>query len=234
MWLLTNISQPNEREGTRKMAKRASLIVCAVGLGLAFAHTASAVEALDWQDLAPPWDETQNPLTQLSNEQQDDVYAIFYGPNYGDPSGKKNVDEQKAYDDLAASGVDPAALFAKIEKLSKEADTHDRTLVSELDGRVIKLPGYVLPIEFEGTLVRSFLLVPYVGACIHVPPPPPNQIVHVHLKQGFENKELFAPVWVTGRISAGMDKASLTLVDGSTDVNFGYALQATKVEPYEE
>ena len=42
--------------------------------------------------------------------------------------------------------------------------------------------------------------MPYVGACIHVPPPPPNQIVHVQLKQGFESKELYAPVWVTGRI----------------------------------
>ena len=216
------------------MFRRAIPIVLAIGLSLTFSHTAGAVETLDWEDLAPPWDETQNPLTQLNSEQQDDVYTIFYGPNYGDPSGKKNADEQKAYDDLAASGVDPAAFFAKIDKLSKEADTRDRTLVSKLDGHVIKLPGYVLPLDFEGTLVRSFLLVPYVGACIHVPPPPPNQIVHVQLKQGFESKELYAPVWVTGRISAGMAKTSLSLVDGSTDVNFGYALQATKVEPYEE
>ena len=216
------------------MFRRAILIVFAVGLSLTFAHTAGAVETLNWEDLAPPWDETQNPLTQLSNEQQDDVFTIFYGPHYRDPSGKMNALEQKAYDDLAASGVDPAALLAKIEKLSKEADIRNRTLVSELDGHVIKLPGYVLPLDFEGTLVKSFLLVPYVGACIHVPPPPPNQIVHVQLKQGFESNELYAPVWVTGRISAGMDKTSLSLVDGSTDVNFGYALQATKVEPYEE
>ena len=216
------------------MFRRAILIVFAVGLSLTFAHTAGAVETISWENLAPPWDETQNPLTQLSSEQQDDVYTIFYGPHYRDPSKKMNALEQKAYDDLAASGVDPAALLEKIEKLSEEADIRNRTLVSELDGHVIKLPGYVLPLDFEGTLVRSFLLVPYVGACIHVPPPPPNQIVHVQLKQGFESKELFAPVWVTGRISAGMDKTSLTLVDGSTDVNFGYALQATKVEPYEE
>jgi hypothetical protein len=216
------------------MLRRAILIVFAVGLSLTFAHTAGAVETISWEDLAPPWDEPQSPLEQLSQEQQDNVYTIFYGPNYGDPSGKKNAEEQKAYDDLAASGVDPAALFEKIEKVSEEADIRNKTLVSELDGHVIKLPGYVLPLDFEGTLVRSFLLVPYVGACIHVPPPPPNQIVHVQLKQGFESKELFAPVWVTGRINAGMNKTSLTLVDGSTDVNFGYALEATNVEPYEE
>jgi hypothetical protein len=216
------------------MFGRAILIVFAIGLGLTFAHTAGAAETLSWENLAPPWDEKQNPLTQLSSEQQDDVYTIFYGPHYGDPSGKMNANEQKAYDDLAASGVDPAALLEKIKRLSEEADIRNRTLVSELDGRVIRLAGYVLPLDFKGTLVRSFLLVPYIGACIHVPPPPPNQIVHVQLKQGFESKELFAPVWVTGRISAGMDRTSLTWVDGSTDVNFGYALHATKVEPYEE
>jgi hypothetical protein len=216
------------------MVSRAISIILAVGLSVTCAHGAGAVKTLKWEDLAPPWDDTQNPLTRLNNEQQDDVYTIFYGPHYGDPGGKRNAEEQKAYDDLAASGVDPVALFAEIKKLSEEADRRDKTLVSKLDGQVVKLPGYILPLDLEGTMVRSFLLVPYVGACIHVPPPPPNQIVHVQLKQGFENKELFAPVWVTGRISTGMDKTSLSLVDGSTDVNFGYALQATKIEPYEE
>ena len=175
------------------MFRRAILIVLAVGLSLTFAHTAGAVETLSWEDLAPPWDETQNPLTQLSSEQQDDVFTIFYGPHYRDPSEKMSALEQKAYDDLAASGVDPAALLEKIERLSEEAEIRNRTLVSKLDGHVIKLPGYVLPLDFEGTLVRSFLLVPYVGACIHVPPPPPNQIVHVQLKSRFREQGTVCP-----------------------------------------
>ena len=48
-----------------------------------------------------------------------------------------------------------------------------------LNGAQVRIPGYVLPLEFEGTRVREFLLVPYVGACIHVPAPPPNQMVFV-------------------------------------------------------
>lgn len=216
------------------MFSRAVLIVFAIAVSMTFVSAGHAVETLSWKDLAPPWDDTRNPLTRLSEQQTNDLYTIVFGPNYGDPNGKKNADEQKAYDSLKASGIDPAAMLAKIEKLREEADIRDKTLVSELDGRVIKLPGYVLPLDFDGTSVKSFLLVPYVGACIHVPPPPPNQIVHVQLKQGFESKGLFAPVWVTGRITAGMDKTSVTLVDGSSDVNFGYALQAAKVEPYEE
>ena len=216
------------------MFDRRILTAFAIALCMTIADAAYAVKILDWEDLAPPWDETRNPLTQLSNEQQDDVYTIFYGPHYGDPSGKLNAEEQKAYDNLAASGVDPVGLLAKIEKLSKEADIRNRTLVSELDGHIIKLPGYVLPLDFDGILVKSFLLVPYVGACIHVPPPPPNQIVHVEAEKRFVSEKLFAPVWVTGQIRVGMDKKSLYLVDGSTDVNFGYSLQATNVEPYQE
>jgi uncharacterized protein len=213
---------------------RALLLAFAVGLSLTFAHTAAAVETLKWEDLAPPWDESQNPINQLSNEQLNNVYTIVWGPHYGDPSGKLDADEQQAYADLRSSGIDPVALLAKIEELRDKADIHDKTLVPGLDGRVIKLPGYVLPLDFDGTLVKSFLLVPYVGACIHVPPPPPNQIIYVQLKKGFESKELFDPVWVTGRISTGMNKTSLTWVDGSANVDFGYALQATTVEPYEE
>ena len=59
------------------MVRYAVLIVVAVGLSLTFAQSAGAVETLKWEDLAPPWDETQNPLTQLSSDQQDDVYTIF-------------------------------------------------------------------------------------------------------------------------------------------------------------
>ena len=220
--------------GKLGLFERAILLVFAIGLHPTFAHAADAAETLAWEDLAPPWDDSQNPMNQLTSDQKDDVYTIVWGPHYGDPKAKLNADEQKAYDNFRASGVDPVALLAKIEELRNKAEINDKTLMPGLDGRVVKLPGYVLPLDFDGTLVKSFLLVPYVGACIHVPPPPPNQIVFVQPKDGFKSPELFAPVWVTGRISTGMNKTSLTLVDGSSDVNFGYALQATTVEPYEE
>ena len=48
------------------------------------------------------------------------------------------------------------------------------------------MPGYLLPLEFSGKLVSEFLLVPWVGACIHTPPPPPNQIVHVKTDKPIE------------------------------------------------
>jgi len=74
--------------------------------------------------------------------------------------------------------------------------------VKELDGQFVKLPGYIVPLESDsGGLLNEFLLVPYYGACIHVPPPPPNQIVYVKLKKPFNLKSMADPYWVTGTIS---------------------------------
>src|SRR5436189_229632 len=82
--------------------------------------------------------------------------------------------------------------------------------------------------------VSEFLLVPWVGACIHTPPPPPNQIVHVKPAKPVEMGGMFAPVWVTGQMTTGAIKKSLSLVDGSADIEVGYSLRASRVEPYKE
>ncbi len=70
----------------------------------------------------------------------------------------------------------------------------------ELDGQAIRIPGFVVPLDSEGELVKEFLLVPYFGACLHYPPPPPNQIVYVRYKQGLQLEDLWQPVWVEGII----------------------------------
>ena len=74
--------------------------------------------------------------------------------------------------------------------------------VKELDGKYVKLPGYIVPLESdEGGLLDEFLLVPYYGACIHVPPPPPNQVVYVRLKKPFFLKSMEEPFWITGTMT---------------------------------
>lgn len=214
------------------MFDRSLSFLFAVALSLALTASASAVETLKWEDLAPAWDDSKNPVLELTDAQQDEMYTILWGPNFDDPDGKMNDEERAAREKLKASGVDPDAIITQIKKRHEAARIRDRTLVPELEGRDVKLPGYVLPLEFSGTLVKTFLLVPYVGACIHVPPPPVNQIVHVRVSEAFESDGLFAPVWVTGRMSTGKTTHDLTLVDGTSKVNVGYALQARKIEPY--
>ena len=66
-----------------------------------------------------------------------------------------------------------------------------------LEDKEVKLPGYVIPLEYYGREINTFLLVPYIGACIHVPPPPPNQIVYVDSKKPWDAIEWWEPVYLS-------------------------------------
>jgi hypothetical protein len=109
-----------------------------------------------------------------------------------------------------------------------------RAVNPQLDGQVVRIAGYLLPLEFSGKSIREFLLVPWVGACIHTPPPPANQIVHVTLEQAFEHDGLFKPVVVTGRMSARENRKSVFVVDGTSDVEVSYLLRGTQVSAHGE
>ena len=78
-------------------------------------------------------------------------------------------------------------------------DLPNAPVVPALDGQLIRLPGYIVPLEVsEDGRTTDFLLVPYFGACIHVPPPPSNQIVHFTSKEGVKLDELYQPYWIVG------------------------------------
>jgi len=89
-------------------------------------------------------------------------------------------------------------------------------VVTELDGQRVRIGGYVVPLDFDATDITEFLLVPFVGACIHVPPPPANQIIYVKAVNGFKISEVFDPVYVTGKMQAksavtGLAEAGYTI-----------------------
>lgn len=148
---------------------------------------------------------------------------------------------QLEWDDLMPADWDP---FAKLRELTEggralddspaaveamreyTAASRQAPVVAALDGQRVRLPGFVVPLDFEGTEVAEFLLVPYFGACIHVPPPPANQIVYVTLASAYKLKELFDPVWVTGTISTRAKQNDVG--------DAGYTLEATRIEPYVE
>lgn len=96
-------------------------------------------------------------------------------------------------------------------------------VVTELNGKHVQIGGYVVPLDFEATSVKEFLLVPFVGACIHVPPPPSNQIIYVKSAEGFEITGAFDPVTVTGTLKTE------TAFTGLADA--GYSIEAQQVEP---
>ncbi|MDO9622601.1 MAG: DUF3299 domain-containing protein [Pseudomonas sp.] len=99
-------------------------------------------------------------------------------------------------------------------------------VVKELDGQAVKLPGYIVPLDVtEEGRVTEFLLVPYFGACIHVPPPPSNQIVHVTTELGVLLDALYQPFWIEGAMK--VEQSSSELAEA------GYQMQADKIYAYE-
>lgn len=85
------------------------------------------------------------------------------------------------------------------EKLNELFET-DVPVVEELNEKNVKIPGFIIPIEFDDASVTEFLLVPYMGACIHAPSPPLNQMVYVILNEPMSSGNLWDPVWVSGKM----------------------------------
>jgi hypothetical protein len=188
-----------------------------------------------WADLVPKSAAFDNPFLKLTQEQLarvSEVAAIRDRRERGDKHlSRAEIESEPALvRKLEQAGVDVDGLLAK----RKEIIERGRTVNPLLNGQVVRMPGYLLPLEFSGKQVSEFLLVPWVGACIHTPPPPPNQIVHVKPEKPVEMSGMFAPVWVTGQLTTGAIRKSLSLVDGSADIDVGYSLHATRVEPYKQ
>jgi hypothetical protein len=97
-------------------------------------------------------------------------------------------------------------------------------VVAELDGEVVRLAGFIVPLEFDGHLVKEFLLAPYAGACIHVPPPPANQLVYVVASKGFRLDSLTDAVVVTGTMKVAAIATELAPA--------GYTVVASRVDAY--
>ena len=176
----------------------AARVVRSVALVIALAAAGPAVAAPgDARDLE--WEDLMpegwDPLAELDALLGDDVQALS-------DNSVRAIDLFNAYREAVRSAP----------------------VVGELDGQQVRLPGFMVPLDFEGTEISEFLLVPYFGACIHVPPPPPNQIVYVTSHPGYPLKNIFDAVWVTGVIST---QAHLNEVGDA-----GYTMQATIVEPF--
>ena len=98
--------------------------------------------------------------------------------------------------------------------------------VKELNGKTVRLPGYTVPFEYGAKAeVAEFLMVPYFGACIHAPPPPPNQTVFVSTDEPILLKDLAQAVWVEGILTTETQESELA--------DAAYTLKLTHIEKYE-
>ncbi|HEY4316645.1 MAG TPA: DUF3299 domain-containing protein [Herbaspirillum sp.] len=121
------------------------------------------------------------------------------------------------------SDDDPRANDA-LEKAKKYWST--APMNPKIDNVAVKIPGFVVSLEREGDALTEFLVVPYYGGCIHVPPPPANQIIHVHSNKPIEGIRTMDAVWISGTIKVGTTETMMGVA--------GYNMLAQNVELYKD
>jgi hypothetical protein len=188
-------------------------------------------ETIEWFDLVSPL-EFSDPFQEL------DINQLSALRRYVQIKEVERELEQLERNEIVAklneSGIeDIEALLEKREEIALLRKRKATEANPVLDGKSARLAGYMLPLEFDGQQVSEFLLVPTVGACIHIPPPPPNQIVHVKLEQSVPFDGLFKPVWLSGDLEIKPSTQELFLMDGSAPIDMGYAMTNAQISDYE-
>ncbi len=138
-----------------------------------FSLAANDVKTIEWTDLMP--EEDLKLLQQMPEVQHDYSQPSPFDDNY--------------------QGDDPAA--AQWQQILTSAK-----VVEKYNNTKVRVPGFVVPLEFDAEQnVTSFFLVPYFGACIHVPPPPPNQMIFVSGAKNLKADMIYSPFWISGTLT---------------------------------
>ena len=168
----------------------------------AFSNSALGEPAqITWEDLSP----TKGQEFKINLGDNADIIGIPDISEFG--GSKERLDN--FLDDMA---------------FMKEMQSKGGFINTSLNNKKIKIAGYIAPIAFDGDNVIEFLLVPYRGACIHVPPPPANQIIYVKSANGLKADEIWSPKWITGVLTA--NSISTIVAD------VGYSIKEALVSPY--
>ena len=151
------------------------------------------------------------PIEWIDLMPEDDLNALLNPPEYIAEIEEGTEDDQidsQIRQTLAASSE----------------DRYQQALVStsvrkEMNGKAIRIPGFIVPVEFnDEQIVTQFFLVPFFGACIHMPPPPPNQIIFVSSTSGLKLQSLFEPFWISGKLSVSLTENELATSAYSMDM----------------
>lgn len=154
--------------------------------------------------------------------------------------GKAAAYREISWDDLIPADWNPERFLAELdldtledndprasEAMRRMREEWDRApVVERLSGARVRIPGFVVALEGDGGAIREFLLVPYFGACVHVPPPPANQLIHVLPAKPLPADWNMMPVWVNGVMAIGRVDSEMGRA--------GYQLRAVAVEEYKE
>lgn len=180
------------------------------------AATEGAFETLQWEDLMP----------EGEDERLEKLYTDFYEEQENRYREQMTLTEAAKVQAEAEATGDIMSLITEGSAQDTMEQIGTYNVVADLDGAKVRLPGYVVPLDFNAASeYTEFLLVPYFGACLHTPPPPPNQIVFISSKTPTKIADIYEPVWVEGTMKTGKF--------GSDLGNSAYELSLASLEPYD-
>jgi len=148
---------------------------------------------------------------------ENDLNALLNPPDYID-----DIAENSQEDQLNAQ--------FKNKTNSQSDDPYQQALmstqvISALNNVPVRIPTFIVPLEFDDNQrVTQFFMVPYFGACIHEPPPPPNQTIFVNYPQGFKLESLTEPYWVSGILKTSLVENDMAIA--------AYSMEVKIFEPY--
>lgn len=163
---------------TRKFSPLAAVLILGIAPMISAAPPVSTeYRELEWGELLPT----------------KDLEALL-----SPPSWINDIDDGSPFDDpdLFASRAQES-----LNDLQYEQALRSFSVRADLAGQKVRLPGYIVPLAFDDQQrVIEFFLVPYMGACLHMPPPPPNQIIYANYEVGVELESLWVPYWIEGEL----------------------------------
>jgi len=191
----------------------------------------------------------QNICSVKTNRYQFCLWILTIGMLCLSPSSYAKDPKSIMWEELVPEGWNPNSVFDKYtdEEFSTMSDEQyfilqqeaqamlqEAPTVESLNNQNVKIPGFLLPLEFDETTIKEFLLVPYFGACVHTPPPPANQIIHGKIDKGFAVEKMFEPVLISGKLKTIRSEQTLgeAGVALSLNVETGYTMEVLEVEPY--
>lgn len=195
------------------------------------------IKEIGWADLVPEHPSLVNPLQGVEIDVLEDLGTVArvkldVKQGFISEDSAEVIEINELIASRLAEGVDLRAINEAVAEYEAELIRRQAMTNPVLDGMLVKIPGYALPLEYSGQGATELFLVPFVGACIHVPPPPPNQILTMSLDKPMAFGGLFEPIWVTGRVKIEQASRSLSFVDGAADIPYGYRLTDVQIEPY--
>ncbi|MGB6291330.1 MAG: DUF3299 domain-containing protein [Vibrio anguillarum] len=210
------------------------VIICLAGISSASA--AGQIQKITWKDLEPHVEVYNDPFLKLTPDQKFDLIIVARMRQLQsegvDISSEQLARLNTALNQLDKDQIDINGLLALRGEIAAKRKNAMEAVNEDLNKQTIRIAGYVLPLEMDGLKVTELLLVPYVGACIHEPVPPANQIVLVKFVKGIEVDGPFTPVWVQGKMNTQIGTSKLHLIDGSADIPSSYTLDADIIELY--